>query len=69
MFKELTSRVDKVAYFGMPKNIDFEGMEAGTDTLCNLKPKLNEKKSENCKAMTKIFYLQVSGMANLDSMG
>ena len=57
VFKELRNRVDKVAYFGMPKNIDFEGQEAGTDNLCNLRPKLNEKKSDSCLPMTKIFYL------------
>ena len=49
-----------LGYFGMPKNMDHEGMIEGSAELCNLKPKLGVPASPKCKAMTKTFFLQVN---------
>ena len=58
VYKELQHRDDPVAYFGMPMNLDNEGMIEGTRDLCHMTPKLDSPPSPNCKQMTKTFYLQ-----------
>lgn len=59
VYKELQGMVDQVAYFGIPKNMDHDGMIKGTKDLCITKPKLGEPKSALCEPMTKTFFLQV----------
>lgn len=62
VYKELQTMVNRVAYFGMPKNMDHEGMIEGTSELCNLRPKLGQKRNEKCIEMTKRFFLQYQYM-------
>ena len=63
VYKQLLDRVDDVAYFGMPKNIENDGMINGTQELCSLYPKLSEPANPHCEPMTKTFYLQYQWMA------
>lgn len=60
VYKELKDRIDEVAYFGIPKDITYDGFLKGSEknALCNLQPKLNDKR-EDCEPMSKTFYLQV----------
>ena len=61
VYKELRSRIDEVAYFGIPKDMDLDGYLDNTKDkeLCPLTPKLGKPKSENCVPLTKTFFLQV----------
>lgn len=62
VYKELRDRIDEVAYFGIPSDMDYDGYLDNTqdNELCPLKPKGNKKKSEHCVPLTKTFFLQVS---------
>lgn len=59
VYKELKDRIDEVAYFGIPKDITYDGFLKGSETnaLCQLQPKLQDKR-EDCEPMNKTFYLQ-----------
>ena len=37
VYEELRHMYKKIAYFGMPKNMDNEGMVEGTQDVCNLR--------------------------------
>ena len=65
VYKQLIDRVDNVAYFGMPKNIDQEGYFNETGDLCSLVPQLGVEPNENCIPMEKTFFLQYQYMAFL----
>jgi len=61
IYKELRSRVDEVAYFGIPKDIDMDGILEDTPNkeLCNTMPRLAKDVKEGCRAMHKTFFIQV----------
>ena len=63
IYRELADRVNEVAYYGMPKNIDYDGIINGTTDLCELQPKLGVKPISNCVPMEKTFFLQYQWMA------
>jgi len=60
IYKELRARVDEVAYFGIPKDIDLDGIvdDSPVKQLCNTKPKLASEEVEGCRAMHKTFFIQ-----------
>ena len=60
MFDELLNRVNTVGYFGIPKDMDHEGIIKGTKDLCHLRPKLGVMPSPDCVSMRRTFYLQVT---------
>ena len=64
VYKQLLGRIDNnMGYFGIPKNMDHEGIligRGGREDLCFLKPKLGVLPNPDCKGMTKTFFLQVS---------
>lgn len=66
IYKELRARVDEVAYFGIPKDIDLDGILNDTPNkeLCPLTPKLSEKRKEGCTPMEKTFFIQVCTFSN-----
>lgn len=64
VYDELKHRVDDVAYYGIPKNMDHDGMLANGG-LCNTNPRQHgfirrkpTSKTEICKPLTKTFFLQ-----------
>ena len=61
IYKELRARVDEVAYFGIPKDIDLDGILDDTPNkeLCPLNPRLSKKVKEGCRPMEKTYFLQV----------
>jgi len=63
VYKQLLDRVNDVAYFGMPKNIDQDGYINGTDDLCEMVPRLDATPNPKCIPMDKTFYLQYQWMA------
>jgi len=60
IYKELRARVDEVAYFGIPKDIDLDGILHDTPNkeLCPLEPRLSKKVKEGCTPMEKTYFLQ-----------
>jgi len=58
IYKELRARVDEVAYFGIPKDVDLDGILEGSNELCALIPRLGKKTKVGCKPMHKTFFLQ-----------
>jgi len=60
IYKELRARVDEVAYFGIPKDIDFDGIleDSKDKELCPMQPKLSSQKKEGCRPMHKTFFIQ-----------
>jgi len=62
VYKELQDKFDVVAYYGMPINMDHDGMVRGTSDLCVTQPQLDVPKSESCEPMTKTFFLQYQYM-------
>lgn len=63
VYKELRERIDEVAYFGMPIDMDQEGYLSNTieKELCVLNPK-SGKKSNYCVPLSKTFFLQYQYM-------
>ena len=61
IYKELRSRVDEVAYFGIPKDIDLDGIvdDSPVKQLCNTKSKLASEEVEGCRPMHKTLFIQV----------
>lgn len=60
IYEELKSRVDEVAFYGMPKDMDMDGMLENGE-LCNTNPRnfnSYNKKKEHCTPLTKTFFLQ-----------
>lgn len=58
IYKQLQTRFDKTAYFGIPKDMDMDGMT--TDgTLCTTQYQFDREPNPDCKPMEKTFYLQV----------
>ena len=58
VYKQLQTRFDKTAYFGIPKDMDMDGMM--TDgTLCTTQYQFEREPNPDCKPMEKTFYLQV----------
>lgn len=62
VYKELQNKFDVVAYYGMPKNMDHDGMLKETEDLCITEPKLGAESNPNCIPMTKTFFLQYQYM-------
>lgn len=62
VYRELIDKIDMVAYYGMPKNMDNDGMLKGTEELCSTQPKLDVEPSADCIPMTKTFFLQYQYM-------
>ncbi|XP_047145463.1 innexin inx3 isoform X1 [Hydra vulgaris] len=60
VYKELQSRVTEVAYFGIPKDMDADGM-LSTGELCSTLSKFN-KQNKECLPMHKTFFLQYQWM-------
>ncbi|XP_066929704.1 innexin inx2-like [Clytia hemisphaerica] len=60
IYKELYGRNDDVAYFGITKDIDTDGMYNGE--LCKTEKKLNKDSNEYCEPMEKTFYQQYQYM-------
>lgn len=59
VYEEMIDRAKKVGYFGMPKDMDEEGIMRTSNELCHLRPKLGVPTSPDCMAMSKTFFLQV----------
>ena len=59
----LEDQVSEVGYYGIPKDIDYEGYINGTTHLCMMEPKLGVKPNPNCVPMEKTFYLQYQWMS------
>ena len=59
VYKELISRADDQAYFGIPKNIDLDGMKPDGD-LCQTTKQFKREPDPDCRPMHKTFYLQVN---------
>ena len=58
VYKQLQTRFDKTAYFGIPKDMDMDGMM--TDgTLCTTQYQFEREPNPDCKPMEKTFYIQV----------
>ena len=58
VYKQLQTRFDKTAYFGIPKDMEMDGMM--TDgTLCTTQYQFEREPNPDCKPMEKTFYLQV----------
>ena len=58
VYKQLQTRFDKTAYFGIPKDMDMDGMM--TDgTLCTTQYQFAREPNPDCKPMEKTFYIQV----------
>ena len=57
-YKVVESRVDEVAYFGIPKTIQLDGMKPDRDLWQSTK-KLEREPDPDCRPMQKTFYLQV----------
>ena len=58
VYKELKSRVDEVAYYGIPKQIQLDGMMPDGD-LCPTTKQFEREPDPDCRPMQKTFYLQV----------
>ena len=58
VYKELKSRVDEVAYFGIPKHIQLDGMMPDGN-LCSTTKQFEREPDPDCKPMQKTFCLQV----------
>ena len=58
MYKELQTRVDKVAYFGIPKDMNNDGM-LPTGSLCTTQKRFDTEPDPDCRPMHKTFFLQV----------
>lgn len=65
VYKELINKFDVIAYYGMPKNMDNDGMLKGTSELCSTQPKLDAEPPADCIPMTKTFFLQVGSIPSL----
>lgn len=61
VYSELKDRVDEVAYYGIPKSIDSDGM-LPSGHLCSTQPKAFAPKVPGCKPLTKTFFLQYQWM-------
>ena len=59
VYKELQSRVDKVAYFGIPKDMAIDGIYDDGD-LCPTINQFDKEPDPDCRPMHKTFYLQVN---------
>ena len=59
VYKELQSRVDKVAYFGIPKDMAIDGIYNDGD-LCPTINQFEKEPDPDCRPMHKTFYLQVN---------
>lgn len=58
VYKELKSRVDDVAYFGIAKNIQLDGMKPDGN-LCQTTKQFEREPDPDCRPMQKTFYVQV----------
>ena len=61
IFRALAKETDSVAYYGITKDIDEDGMVDvdGTKTLCKTFNKIDGRRNEDCKPMEKTFFIQV----------
>ena len=57
VYKELSGRNDDMAYYGITKDIENDGMFNGE--LCKSTEKLTGLRNEHCEPMKKTFYQQV----------
>lgn len=58
VFKELMDRIDEVAFYGMPKDINYDGMLVESGYLCKTTDPLNRARGLHCRPLTKTFFLQ-----------
>ena len=58
VYKELRSRVDEVANYGISKHIQLDGMMPDGD-LCPTTKHFEKEPHPDCRPMQKTFYLQV----------
>ena len=61
VYRELKGRADEIAYFGIPTNIDWDGI-LPSGVLCHTKTKMRGHVIQNCKSLTKTYYLQYQWM-------
>jgi len=61
VYKELSHRVDKVAYFGIPKDMNNDGMMPD-GYLCATTKRFEQEPNPNCREMHKTFFLQYQWM-------
>jgi len=61
VYKELSHRIDSVAYFGIPKDMGNNGM-LPDGVLCTTEKRFETDPNPDCKEMTKTFYLQYQWM-------
>jgi len=58
IFTDLWNRTDETAFFGIPRDIDLDGVSPNGE-LCNTQPKMSKDFVEGCAAMEKTYFLQV----------
>lgn len=61
VYKELQTRVDKVAYFGIPKDMNNDGMLL-SGSLCTTQKRFDNEPDPDCRPMHKTFFLQYQWM-------
>ena len=60
VYKQLLGKINNdIAYFGMPKNMEYDGFINGTEELCMVTSRFDAQTNENCVPMEKTFFLQV----------
>ena len=58
VYKEMRERIDESAYYGIPKDMDNDGL-IKNKFPCQTESKFNVMGAEECVPMKKTFYLQV----------
>lgn len=61
VYKELKTRIDKVAYFGIPKDINNDGM-LPSGSLCTTQKRFDKEPDPECRSMEKTYFLQYQWM-------
>ena len=59
VYKELQTRVDKTAYFGIPKDVENNGM-LPSGSLCTTQKRFDREPDPECKSMEKTYFQQVN---------
>nr|CRX73271.1 Innexin 3 [Hydra vulgaris] len=61
VYKEMRSRIDESSYYGIPKDMDYDGL-MNNKVLCPTESKLSTLAGVDCVPMKKTFYLQYQWM-------
>lgn len=58
IYKEMKNHATESGYYGIPKDVDVDGVYPDTDKLCRRVNKATHLLDTQCKEMTKVFYTQ-----------